>query len=537
MPAIAVNQPFPLFSDQNGTLLDDAYLYFGVENLDPVSNPITVYLDEDLTVTVAQPIRTSAGYPVSGGSPRKLYVAQNYSLRILDKNGAFVFASPSNTVFVQSDDVQYTQSGTGAATTNVQSVLRELEGDIQYNAQRYRMKVRTALTSFPVPCVRPSTSNTVIAFDVCPNGTPSDFETNGKAWIDVCDADVQTGNPSVGTARVGITSTAVQFGTKGFNGATAKPVEFIFNDSVVAKYDSSLNLDLGYQTPGSFIRTLYVSNTSNNSSAASALELRSDNNNGYIRNFSSTYAADGGRYASAVQIGASDGKKLHVDGAGGIFFNLGYPNSTLERARLTTQGFFKFSNTGGYGNAAGLGDTSATSDFWFQSNTAGRNVAALATDTTSATTNYNSFLATGAAGAHYKALLNASEVFRVLANGNVQNTNNSYGAISDIKLKENITDTTPKLDKLMQVRIVNFNLKSEKNTKQIGVIAQELEKVFPSLVDEFCDVDEKGIEIGTKTKAVKYSVFIPILIKAIQEQQSIINCLASRVLEIEKNKK
>ena len=125
MPAIAVNQPFPLFSDQNGSLLNDAYIYFGVENLEPIANPITVYIDEELTVTLAQPIRTIGGYPVSGGTPKKLYVGQNYSIKILDKNGAFVFASPSNTVFVQSDDVQYTQSGTGAVTRTIKDKARE----------------------------------------------------------------------------------------------------------------------------------------------------------------------------------------------------------------------------------------------------------------------------------------------------------------------------------------------------------------------------------------------------------------------------
>lgn len=121
MPAIAVNQPFPLFSDQNGTLLDNAYLYFGVENLEPVSNPITVYIDENLTVPISQPIRTSGGYPVSGGAPQKLYVGQNYSIKILDKNGAFVFASQSNTVFVQSEDVQFSPSIPGSVTRTIKN--------------------------------------------------------------------------------------------------------------------------------------------------------------------------------------------------------------------------------------------------------------------------------------------------------------------------------------------------------------------------------------------------------------------------------
>jgi hypothetical protein len=106
--------------------------------------------------------------------------------------------------------------------------------------------------------------------------------------------------------------------------------------------------------------------------------------------------------------------------------------------------------------------------------------------------------------------------FRVFTNGNVQNANNSYGSISDVKLKENIVDATPKLEKLQQVRVVNYNLIGD-TQKQIGVIAQELEQVFPGMVDESPDQDADGNDLGTTTKSVKYSVFVPMLIKAIQE--------------------
>jgi len=118
--------------------------------------------------------------------------------------------------------------------------------------------------------------------------------------------------------------------------------------------------------------------------------------------------------------------------------------------------------------------------------------------------------------------------FYVLGSGNVQNTNNSYGAISDIKLKENIVDATPKLEKLNQVRVVNYNLIGE-TQKQIGVIAQELEQIFPGMVEESPDRDEEGNDLGTTTKSVKYSVFVPMLIKAIQEQQALITQLQADV--------
>jgi len=139
---------------------------------------------------------------------------------------------------------------------------------------------------------------------------------------------------------------------------------------------------------------------------------------------------------------------------------------------------------------------------------------------------------------------NVANRFVVYSNGNVVNTNNSYGALSDVKLKENITDATPKLNGLMQVRVVNYNLIGEQ-TKQLGVVAQELEQIFPGMVDESPDTervtttDENGNEItnevptGSTTKSVKYSVFVPMLIKAMQEQQALITQLKADVAALQ----
>jgi hypothetical protein len=136
--------------------------------------------------------------------------------------------------------------------------------------------------------------------------------------------------------------------------------------------------------------------------------------------------------------------------------------------------------------------------------------------------------------------------FRVADSGNVTNTNGSYGALSDIKLKENITDATPKLDDLLKVKVRNYNLIGEE-TKQIGVIAQELEEVFPSMVDQSADFEEVEITdeegnttkerqpTGTTTKSVKYSVFVPMLIKAIQELKSENDNLKSRLEVLEQS--
>ena len=105
----------------------------------------------------------------------------------------------------------------------------------------------------------------------------------------------------------------------------------------------------------------------------------------------------------------------------------------------------------------------------------------------------------------------------IFGNGNVQNANNSYGAISDLKLKDNIEDASSKLEKMLQVRVRTYNLKSSPEFRQIGVVAQELQDIFPNLVEESADKDKDGNDLGTSTLSVKYSVFVPILIKTTQE--------------------
>lgn len=183
---------------------------------------------------------------------------------------------------------------------------------------------------------------------------------------------------------------------------------------------------------------------------------------------------------------------------------------------------------------------------------------------------YFAGVSSGAGNAFIQASDSNTTRFQVLGSGNVQNVNNSYGAISDLKLKENITDASPKLAKLMQVRIVNYTLKADPTkAKLIGVIAQELEQISPGLIEETPDfeevkktrevevpevpaveavLDDEGnevtpavaaipattrieeyterVDLGTTTKSVKYSVFVPMLIKGMQEQQAQIEAQA-----------
>ena len=125
-------------------------------------------------------------------------------------------------------------------------------------------------------------------------------------------------------------------------------------------------------------------------------------------------------------------------------------------------------------------------------------------------------------------------------NGSTYNTTGTFGSISDRRFKENIVDATSKLEEVKQLQVRNFNLIGEEE-KYLGFIAQEIEQVFPNIVDtqaerthEETDDDGNVTTVTTpEKKLVKTTVLIPILTKALQEQQAIIETLTARIEALE----
>lgn len=81
----------------------------------------------------------------------------------------------------------------------------------------------------------------------------------------------------------------------------------------------------------------------------------------------------------------------------------------------------------------------------------------------------------------------------------------NFNSTSDITLKENIEPISDAIEKIRQISGVQFNWK-ESGEKSMGVIAQEIESIFPELVQEF---DGK--------KTVSYGNLVAVLIQAIKE--------------------
>lgn len=99
----------------------------------------------------------------------------------------------------------------------------------------------------------------------------------------------------------------------------------------------------------------------------------------------------------------------------------------------------------------------------------------------------------------------------------------TWQSLSDARLKENVTSLPSVLDKVSLLNPVKFSMKSDSLTEanRFGLIAQELEQVFPTVVND-TGTDKDGV---TNVKAVSYTELIPVLVKAIQELKAEVDAL------------
>ena len=138
--------------------------------------------------------------------------------------------------------------------------------------------------------------------------------------------------------------------------------------------------------------------------------------------------------------------------------------------------------------------------------------------------------------------------FKIADSGNAANINNSYGAISDQRIKQNITDANSQWDDIKALKVRNFKLKSDTTMTHIGVVAQELEasgmnglvadspsaKEHVAYSSDFGSIDGEGVFTqGERVKEVKYSVLYMKSIKCLQEAMEKIETLEAKVTALE----
>jgi len=122
--------------------------------------------------------------------------------------------------------------------------------------------------------------------------------------------------------------------------------------------------------------------------------------------------------------------------------------------------------------------------------------------------------------------------FYVTYSGVVNAVNTAISAISDIRLKENIVTLDVGLEEIMALKPRKFDWKTGKG-KDIkgdrGFIAQEFEKVFPDLIDEWQDPAPEGEE---PYKSVRADL-LPVIVKALQELKLDNDSLRKRLAALE----
>jgi hypothetical protein len=147
---------------------------------------------------------------------------------------------------------------------------------------------------------------------------------------------------------------------------------------------------------------------------------------------------------------------------------------------------------------------------------------------------------TGGDGNHEPSA--GTERMRVSGNGSIGaggSTTNIYNA-SDIRLKKNITPITLGLNAVSALNPVKFNWADgfdlvETDKTLLGFVAQEVQEVIPEAVESFSGETKLNDTIITDALRVNEKFLIPVLTKAIQEQQAIIDGLIARIEALENN--
>jgi hypothetical protein len=118
------------------------------------------------------------------------------------------------------------------------------------------------------------------------------------------------------------------------------------------------------------------------------------------------------------------------------------------------------------------------------------------------------------------SVANGTPIYSIFTNGTV-------GTPSDIRLKKNVESTRDGyLDDIANLRVVKYHWKTQEDTehKELGLIAQEVEQIFPGLIHTEGEGDDE-------VKEIKRSVIPFMLLKALQEAQTRIETLEQRLTD------
>jgi len=386
------------------------------------------------------------------------------------------------------------------------------------------------------------------------------YENSSLGSYDLTYNSVRTASNSYVYATSSLAATRFQQRDGAFNFFTAAsgnagdPISF----TQAMTLDASGNLVVG-DTSTSY-RMEVVSPSGDNITALfrSGDATAANNAGGGFRNVSSATAASRQAQiwldADGANFSGGDYFYIQKNGNSGTVDFVQYSNAAMtfatnntERARITSGGYFKASNTGGYDNATGTYHELLNNDasdpvvkviHFGATNPLGMQIAF-----TAASPDDNT---------QYFLQCTDSTAVRciIYSDGDLANHDGVYGTISDQKLKQDIVDASSQWDDIKAIRFRKYRMKTDVAANpdapyQLGVIAQELEQTSPGLVDEHPDMemvevtdDEGNVTqtqqpTGTTTKTVKSSILLMKAAVALQEAMARIETLEAKIAALE----
>lgn len=353
-----------------------------------------------------------------------------------------------------------------------------------------------------------------------------------------------TGSGVVGSSTSGYGVYGVGAATVGVFGATT---------SGTGVYGQSASGNGGYftSTTGTALGIVGAGSVSSSSSSTNPLlriGLTNDINYGWIRyenstgvrHFSQRYdllSATASVNSYALYYGTDQLFTIRGDGKFGL--NASSPLDLLHLKPISSTGdvFARISSTNGF---TGLRLDNNTGDYQLFSNEFGGLFLDYSTDNYATRTGIITFAPNAANFEMRPAITNnvflgtSAFRWREIWSQNALNTS------SDRRLKKNINEIKYGLDEIMKLQAVTYNWKDNDDKKlQLGFIAQDVEKIVPEIVtksgisdEEFERLEKQGEKV-TDTYGMQYTGLIPVLVKAVQEQQKVIEDKTNRISLLE----
>jgi hypothetical protein len=241
---------------------------------------------------------------------------------------------------------------------------------------------------------------------------------------------------------------------------------------------------------------------------------------------------NGGANANIIRLtGASTTNSGYI-GMDGDNFTISTGASILERARITSGGYFKASDTGVY---------ASSTDSYHElrsSNPTGDWTAVISSSTATSGNAYGVFIKYEAAAPNaatnpfLSCSDNVTQRAAIRSNGGLANYQSNNVDLSDARTKKGITPAPSYWGKIGALEIVTYKYNDQTHDDvNIGVIAQQVESVEPVWVDAdgFGEIPEDGVPLKTVyTKDITFAA-----IKALQEAMARIEQLEAKVAALE----